>query len=272
MNGTYQDLMNHCRNTTSAYGEDGLIEEVFRRVGATNRCCVELGAADGKYLSNTWHLWHDLGWKGFLIEGNEKHYRALEENARGLGFVCTVNAMVAATGELKLDRILRREEAPLDVDLLSLDVDGDEYYILESLKDVKPRLLIVEYNPTVPPHVDIVQEPGEYFGASAAAIVRLGRQKGYRFVCMTNTNCFFLREDVFPAMHMPEPRLDEVFPGTELTYAISSYAGRIFLSRQPTYAPRLEREPFINWRKFRRTQHSKLTGRDCVMPVRIFES
>jgi hypothetical protein len=269
MKGNYESLMNHRRKVTSADGEDGLIEEVLQRVGATNKCCVELGANDGKWLSNIYHLWHDLGWKGLLIEGNREYYEALKMNARGRN-VRIVNVMVANSGERTLDRILLTEGAPLDVDLLSLDVDGDDYYILESLNHLKPRLLIVEYNPTIPPHIDIVQEPGEHFGASAAAIVRLGHEKGYRFICLTHTNCFLLREDVFPSMHMREPKLDQVFRGTELTYVISSYHGQMFLSRQPTYVNRLENEPLIDWRKFKRSRHSKLAGRDRATPVRIF--
>ncbi len=261
---------------TSQFGEDGIIEEIFKRIGTENKFCVEFGAWDGKWLSNTWDLWHNKEWSALLIEGDAERCQSLERDLQGFEKVRSYQAYVAIEGEDSLDNILTRMDAPSNLDLLSIDIDSDDYYIFESLQDFKPRLLVIEYNPTIPPEIDLIQERGEYFGASALALVNLARKKGYGLVCCTDSNCFFVLQSEYPKLNIAEPSLEEVFVRDHLTYVITSADGRPFLSRKPTYVDRIDGATLRNLIKSRRRarflKHPKLIvrGSEDIRPIRLF--
>lgn len=279
MNNISRNPIEYKKTITSQWGEDGIIEEIFRRIGTENNICVEFGAWDGKHLSNTWNLWHNKGWASILIEGDKERLQSLEENVHGFGKVKVYNIYVSADGINSLDNILTKSNTPPRLDLLSIDVDGDDYYIFQSLEKFTPRVIIIEYNPTVPPELDIVQAPREYFGASALALVNLAKQKGYSFVGCTDTNCFFVLNSDFTKLEIQEPNLNDVFPKKYLTYIITSYDGSAFLSKQPTYAPPYERASIIDpcigaLRGKKKKKHPKLinVGLEKTIPVKIFNS
>jgi FkbM family methyltransferase len=223
------------RTITAQWGEDGIIEEIFRRIGITSRYCVEFGAWDGQYLSNTWHLWHDLGWSAILIEGNHDRYQTLTNKIVGFPSVYAINKFVAAKGADSLDAILSTLSVPQSFDILSIDIDGDDYYIWNSLERFHPRVVVIEFNPTIPPNLEIVQAAGENFGASALAIAKLAATKGYGLLGCTDSNCIFVRHPEYESLGMVEPSLVDVFPAHHLTYVITSQDGVAFVSRQPTY-------------------------------------
>jgi hypothetical protein len=224
------------RSITSQWGEDGVIEEIFRRIGEENRYCVEFGAWDGEYLSNVWHLWHDLNWNAVLIEGDTKRFTSLQSKVALFARVIPVHKFVAGHGENCLDQILLELKVPKRVDLVSIDIDSDDYYVFEGLRQHTPRVLIIEYNPTIPPHLDVVQAEHEYFGASALALVKLASTKGYGLVGCTQSNCIFVLRSEYEKLGIAEPRLSEVFPHDHLTYVITAQDGRAFLTRKPTYS------------------------------------
>jgi len=236
---TQRPISEFARNITSQFGEDGLIAEILSRIGTRGRACVEFGAWDGKYLSNTWDLWHNHGWRAILIEADAAKHAALEKSLTGYPAVAAVHAFVAAEGADCLDQILLRAGAPEDLDVLSIDIDGDEYYVWKGLAQFSPRIVVVEYNPTIPPELDIVQAPGAYFGASARALTRLAREKGYGLACCTETNCIYVARTEFGALGMDEPRLEDVFPRGNLAYVVNAYDGAMYLTRKPTYSPRV---------------------------------
>ena len=141
------------------------------------------GAWDGFHCSNTANLWTN-GWKGVLIEGDAKRFEQLVKNTEP--FNCTaISRYVGISSGHTLEDILKEKNVDFDVDLLSIDIDGDDYHILASLSALRPRVIICEYNHTVPYWLDIYQKPGEYFGASVAALIRMAKEKGYRLVCIT---------------------------------------------------------------------------------------
>lgn len=77
-----------------------------------------------------------------------------------------------------------------EIDLLSIDIDGDDYYIFESLETIRPRVIICEFNPTIPAHIDIYPKMGNYFGCSVAALNRIANTKGFKLVSILGVNCF----------------------------------------------------------------------------------
>lgn len=228
-------LADYKSNVTSQSGEDGLIAEILKRIGTENKFCVEFGAWDGKHLSNTWSLWHDQGWSAVLIEGDSAKAADLEVSLTDYPAVKAHCAFVAASGENTLDAILARLGAPKVIDVLSIDIDGDDYQVFESLVLFSARVVVVEYNPTIPPHIELVGTAGSYFGSSARSLCRLAQTKGYALAACTATNLIFVLKKDFEKMGMAEPRLEEIMPLDNLTYVITAYDGATFLSRQPTY-------------------------------------
>jgi len=259
------------RSVTSQWGEDGIVEEIFKRIGTQNKFCIEFGAWDGKYLSNTWVLWHDREWSAILIEGDEERIASLESNTRGYERVTVYRKYVSLDGPTSLDSILSALGVPQNPDLLSIDVDGDDYYIFDSLQNFSPRVVVIEHNPTIPPGVELVQTRGEYFGASASALAKLAKSKGYGLVCCTETNCFFVLASEYEALGIQEPELARVFPSDNLTYLVTSQDGHAFLTRQPTYSG-LSHASLSNCLKIRAVREDsfpKLAGPDQLIPIMV---
>lgn len=234
-----QPLASFAKNITSQNGEDGLLEEIFRRIGAKNRWCFEVGAWDGKHLSNTHVFWHERGWSAVLVECNDASFAGLKNNTREFPGVHVYHRRIMPEGSDSLDRILREAGAPSDIDLVSIDIDGNDYYILQSLTVFRPRVIIIEHNPTIPPEVEVVQKPQaarERFGASAGALAGLAGAKGYRLAASTWCNCIFVREDEFKALGYDPLDITQTFEREGLTYLMNCYNGKLFLNRAPVYS------------------------------------
>jgi hypothetical protein len=230
------NLRGYENNITSQFGEDGLIEEIFIRIGIENRTCVEFGAWDGIYLSNTWNLWHEKGWKAILIEGDEYKAKLLRNNVTAFPEVKVHRAYISDEGDNSLDQALKYLNVPNTIDLISIDVDGNEYHILKAMKEYKPRLIVVEFNPTIPHYIEYVCGKDSRIGSSALSLYLLAKKMGYHLIACTQTNLFLITTTDFKKMGMEEPSLADIMPSDNLTYIISSYDGEMFLNREPQYA------------------------------------
>jgi len=226
-------LSDYAYNIYSQFGEDGIIERIFKILGSSSKVCIEFGAWDGFYLSNTANLWTN-GWKGILIEADKVKYISLVENVKKYDCHC-INTFVSYEEPNTLENILKREGISGDVNFLSIDIDGDDYYVFESLKELKPRLIVCEYNPTIPIHMDIISEKGNYFGCSALSLVKLAEKKNYQLVAMTDTNCFFVRSTDFNKFEIYDTNIESIAPTKHLTYFITGYDGDYLLSKKPAY-------------------------------------
>jgi len=182
------DWRGHLRNVYSQFGEDGLLAEIFRRIGTTNKWCFEVGAADGKWMSNTRALVDD-GWEAALIESDEARFAELERFARSkYGAVRAVKATATPDNfETLLQEIGRCPDAP---DLGVIDVDGQEYYLWLSLMRVRPRVMVVEFDPNAMPN--FIPERGGKGQAGLGAICSVAGAKGYLPVGRTETNAIFI--------------------------------------------------------------------------------
>lgn len=214
----------------SQNGEDGIIEEIFRRLEINKGCYVDFGAGDGFGASNTFGLFLK-GWKGVLIEADSQLCKILKENFKerecfqgfrdGAGrnidlrpreiqilknetmnVECVEKFVSLEPGET-LDEILSQTKISQEVDLVSIDIDGNDYWVWQSLMNYKVKVIIVEYNPTFHPHESKTvpynprhsREGTSYFGASARALYELGRKKNYTLVAHTWSNLFFIQND-----------------------------------------------------------------------------
>jgi hypothetical protein len=223
-------------NIKSQFGEDGIIKEIFNLIGTSNKICVEFGAWDGIHFSNTWTLWHNEGWEALLIEGDSEKYQTLIANTSAFSNVKPYMAYVMPDGPNSLDEIFKKYNYPVNIDLLSIDIDGDDYYIFDGLKNYCPRLIVIEYNPTIPPSVELIQQKGEYFGASALSILKLAHKKGYKLVHVTETNLFLVNNEDFDKLGKKEKPLADLFLNKHMASIVSSYDGKTFLVGELHYA------------------------------------
>jgi hypothetical protein len=193
------DLNRFRKNIHSQFGEDGIVEEILHRIGrnsALDRWCVEFGAWDGFHHSNTCNLIKNKDYQAVLIEGDVKKYRELCANFPSPGVV-KVCRFVTFDGDSTLDCILQTTPIPNDFDFLSIDIDGCDYFIFKSLLLYQPKLICIEFNPTVPNDVEFIQ-PRDFSikqGSSAKSVTQLAATKGYALVAATPCNLFFVRNE-----------------------------------------------------------------------------
>jgi hypothetical protein len=213
--GRELDLVRHELRVFSQNGEDGVLAEMIRRSGAPGRYFVEFGAADG-VQNNCAFLADVLRWNGLFMDGGEREYEGLAHRYAGRPEVTTAKAMVTPEN---IQGLLAAHGVPAEPDVLSIDVDGSDYWIWEAITDYRPRIVVIEYNGSLEPGRRLVQprDTGawlqtDFIGASIEALVALGERKGYRLVhCeMTGNNAFFLRDDLpgdyLPAHEVPRRR------------------------------------------------------------------
>ena len=216
----------------SQHGEEGVIDAVFKEIGVETQTCVEIGAYDLQRISNVYSLWTN-GWKALLIEGDPKRYQRLLQQyaAHPLahqGRVTIVNRFGAEEGPDSLDSILAAQGLPVDFDLLCIDVDGLDLHLWRGLTRFRPRLVVVEYNPTIPPHIELIGSgQGNEIGCSLAALVKLAREKGYVLVASVVWNAFFVRREDASAFQDAD-NLEALFDPVFLRYAMQTNTGEIF--------------------------------------------
>ena len=197
-------LLAHGYKVYSQTDEDGIIHEIFNRIGVTNRTFVEFGVAGG-LENNSLNLLID-GWSGLWIEANDSQAALITERF----------AAPIAGGLLKLahDRVTAENIDGLisgagingEIDMLSIDIDGNDYHVAKAITCVNPRLVVVEYNAKFRPptswvmeyNPDHVWDETDYFGASLQALEKLFTGKGYSLVgCnISGANAFFVRNDL----------------------------------------------------------------------------
>ncbi|MGB8363504.1 MAG: FkbM family methyltransferase [Rhizomicrobium sp.] len=190
-------LASYARDIYSQSGEDGIIGEILNRIGSASQMdgwCVEFGAWDGIHLSNTYNLIKNRGYRAVLIEGDAIRHKQLCKNIPSADII-KICQFVNFEGDASLGSILKKTPIPEDFDFLSIDIDGCDYFILESLTDYRPKLVCIEYNPTIPNEVEFVQ-PKDFSvkqGSSAKSLTRLAEKMGYALVAVTHCNLFFVR-------------------------------------------------------------------------------
>ena len=219
-------------NVTSQNGEDGILARIFEVIGTENRWCVEFGAWDGKLHSNTWTLIRNEGWTGVLIEGEPDRFAELERCYADIASrVHPLRCFVGLEAGSRLDELLRRAGAPERLDLLSIDIDGNDWHIWNALEKFRPRVVVIECNPSIENDIYFVQDYGAsvHHGASMLALVELGRAKGYELVASTGVNGFFVEAALFPAFGIADNSLDALHDTRDLQIQLfQGYDGTLF--------------------------------------------
>ena len=183
----------------SQFGEDGIVQEIIKRIGEKNldKWCVEFGAKDGISDSNTYNLIKNLDYNAVLIEGDKKFFNELKRNIKS-DKVVKLNKLVSFEGSNKLENILQNTKIPKNFDFLSIDIDGCDYHIFEQLELFTPKIICIEFNHMIPNEVEFVQSKNFSFkqGCSPKSLVNLAKLKNYHLVANTLTNLFFVHENI----------------------------------------------------------------------------
>jgi hypothetical protein len=187
----------------SQNGEDGVIAEIFRRIGTKDKKFLEIGVGNG--LENNTAYLLSQGWTGCWVDADPEGIRAIRQN---LGRRLSDGSLKLIELFINMENIAPALEANAvsnDLDLLSIDVDLNTFWVWSALPHIKARVVVVEYNATFPPSVEwkVKYDPAGIFdftfnyGASLKAFERLGREYGYCLVgCDLNgLNAYFIRQD-----------------------------------------------------------------------------
>lgn len=219
------------RDVFSQRGEDGVIDYFLKKMGINTGYFVEFGAWDGKHLSNCANL-AQQGWNGCFIEGDSERFRDLVSNYGDNDKVKALNRFITPKGDNSLDSVLTGIGAPRKLDVLSIDIDGYDYAVWEHLVNFDARLVIVEYNPTIPANVVHIQDEYDQtcFGNSLAAFWDLGLKKGYRLIATTDWNAFFASNEDCEKFDIPSYAPWEIKDTTFETYLFHGYNGQIKLA------------------------------------------
>ncbi len=210
-----RNLLNYQKNVTSQCGEDGIIEEICARLDIGTGFFVEFGAWDGIHCSNTYNLLAK-NWQGVYIEGDEKKYVELNNTRnRFPRQIISICAYVRCEGSNTLDNILAQTPTPVDLDLMSIDIDSYDWQVWYSLLNYHPTIVVIEGNSTVLPGIWQTHQEGVVTGSSFTALVALGESKGYKLVCHTG-NLIFVRKEFIDKLNLNP--LNLAFPETLFNY------------------------------------------------------
>lgn len=202
----------------SQFGEDGIIQYLLAHVEIppSAESFVEFGVESYRESNTRFLLVHD-NWRGLILDSGSDHVDFIER--MGLRWRHTIDAVQLFIDRDNLPEVLLAYGFVGDLGLLSIDLDGIDYWVWEALDDklIHPRIVVVEYNSLFGPE-DTIAVPYDrhfqrmeahqsslYWGASLAALVHLGIQKGYTFVGSNSAgnNAFFVRQDVARELHQP---------------------------------------------------------------------
>jgi len=189
--------------------EDGMISEVFSRIGAEGCTFAEIGVGDGFECNTAFLL--TQGWSGVWFECSIEAVNKARANFCDFP-VKIIGERVTLSN---VDRLLAEHYEGQSLDLLSIDIDSYDFHVWQAISTVRPRVVVIEYNASIPPHVSQTIPYKEnftppvgtiYFGASLGALVNLAGKKGYSLVgcSLTGVNALFVRNDLL-ADHFLQP-------------------------------------------------------------------
>jgi hypothetical protein len=192
----------------SQFGDDGIIQYLLGAVGIEphERSFVEFGVEDYREANTRFLLLHD-NWRGLVMDGNEAHVRRIAGDR--IAWRHELTAVHAFLDRDNVGELIRRHGFWDDLGLLSIDVDGNDYWIWESLDGLRPPIVVVEYNsvlgaeravtvPYDPAFARATAHPSYlYWGASLAALALLAERKGYALVGSNRAgnNAYFVSAD-----------------------------------------------------------------------------
>lgn len=192
----------------SQWGEDGIIDWLVHNIPNLAPSFVVFGVGNYKE-SNTRLLLQVHNWRGLIIDGSSEHIANIQNEE--LYWRHNLQAKCAFIDKDNINQLIEEAGFSGNIGLLSVDIDGNDYWVWQAINVVNPMIVVCEYNAilgdqhqlTVPYKTDFERSKAHhsllYFGASLPALIQLGKEKGYQFIGTTSNGCnaFFVREDCF---------------------------------------------------------------------------
>lgn len=199
------DLLSERFPYRSQNEEDGLLLAIFKRIGMTDRRCVEIGC--GLNGGNSGFLVQECGWTGLMVDADRRKIASITTRFAGHSLTAVKHRVTRED----INVLVQTYGFTGELDFLSIDIDGNDYWVWEAVTACSPRVVALEYNWLFGPEkaVTIPYDPEfrlsesatrGYRGASLAALAHLSHRKGYRLVASERVNAFFMRNDVSPAI------------------------------------------------------------------------
>lgn len=209
-NGYNFSLSDNEYRVFSQWGEDGIIQFLIRNIEIERKIFVEFGADNYHLESNTRFLLTNNNWSGLVIDCDSENINHLKKNPAY--WMYNMKAVQAFITKDNINKILQENGLIGEIGLLSIDIDGNDYWIWQAINVISPVIVVVEYNPrfgrnlavTVPYEENFERATAHpskfYYGASLRALCLLAERKGYAFIgCNKNgVNAFFIRNDRKP--------------------------------------------------------------------------
>ena len=195
----------------SQWGEDGIIDWLVERLPGIPKTFIEFGVEDYRQ-SNTRLLLQLRNWRGLIMDGSLDHIKNIQNQE--IYWRYQLEAKCAFLDSDNINQLIHDAGLMGEIGLLSIDIDGNDYWVWQALSVVQPAIVVCEYNAvfgdvhqlTVPYRQDfqrtLAHHSNLYFGASIRALIKLGQEKGYQFVGTSSTGCnaFFVKNDLAPVI------------------------------------------------------------------------
>ena len=197
-------------NIYNRNGEDGLLLYIFSRIGVKNKKYINIGA--GGRSSNSANLVINFGWGGLEIDGSEIRLKIMQKMLKEKDAGCVERCLFFPRWITRdnVNTIIKEGGISGDVDMLSIDIDGNDYWVWDSIEVVKPRVVVIEYNAFLGAKKSITVKydqnfnrfdkhpTGFYCGASLSALDKLAKEKGYSLIgCDSNgVNAYFILDEL----------------------------------------------------------------------------
>ena len=198
-----KNLINYGFKVFSQQDEDGIIEEIFNRIGVVKKKFIEVGVETGVECNTTYLLYK--GWSGLWIEGNANFKKSIENNFSNY-LQSNLIVEFEKVNPQNINKIIsRNHEESEEIDLLSIDIGTHTYHTLKQINCINSRVIVLEYNAKYGPSIEWISEynsnslwdGSDYYGASLTAFEKILRSN-YKLVCcnITGANAFFVRNDL----------------------------------------------------------------------------
>lgn len=184
--------------------EDGIIREIFQRIGTTNKIFVECGVGNG-LENNTLALLFD-DWEGIWIDASASSVKTIRHHFANVIHRKQLKVIEAFVTSQNVNELLSLNLTVTNIDLLSIDIDGNDYHILTAITAIQPRVIVIEYNAKfIPPTLFCMRydekhawKKDDNFGVSLEFLQVKLQQLGYSLVAcnLAGINAFFVRSDL----------------------------------------------------------------------------
>ena len=209
----FKDINDYEFKVFSQFGDDGIIQYLIQNIDIKNKFFLEFGVENYEE-ANTRFLLESNNWAGMVIDSSEKNISYIKNQYYYWKF--NLNAFCHFITKENINEILKKNINKPEIGILSIDVDGNDYWIWREINIIDPLIVIIEFNSTfgfnnkisIPYNSEFERSKAHhsnlYWGASLEAFKFLAKQKGYRFFTTNSAgnNAYFIKENIFDKLQV----------------------------------------------------------------------